>query len=58
MPPMGAKGAGFAVKRIYDPPADDDGYRVLVAISPLTRTDLKRCCPGPGSWRQAARVVP
>jgi uncharacterized protein YeaO (DUF488 family) len=30
MPPMGAKGAGFAVKRIYDPPADDDGYRVLV----------------------------
>ncbi len=30
MPPMGGRGGSFAVKRIYEAPADDDGCRVLV----------------------------
>ena len=30
MPPMGGTGGTFAVKRIYEAPADDDGCRVLV----------------------------
>lgn len=30
MPPMGRNRGTFGVKRIYEPPADDDGFRVLV----------------------------
>ena len=30
MPPMGGTGGTFAVKRIYEAPAHDDGCRVLV----------------------------
>jgi uncharacterized protein YeaO (DUF488 family) len=30
MRPMGKAGASFAIKRIYEEPADDDGCRVLV----------------------------
>ena len=30
MPPMSGIDGTFRVKRIYDPPADDDGFRVLV----------------------------
>lgn len=30
MPPMGRNRGTFGVKRIYEPPADADGFRVLV----------------------------
>lgn len=30
MPPMGESQGTFAIKRIYEPPEDDDGCRVLV----------------------------